>query len=147
MRSLIFSAVGVGVRSSAFSAVRPSSLQGRNLPPCSIFNQYYWSKKTTSNQSPTRRKDKCSSPIRMVDEDEVEAEEVDSTYPTKGVHNFRDTEVIEEPSQEGGASTPNKVGKACHLPATIAAKLAIAKRSVEKEEVSRMVVYVPVFNV
>ena len=65
----------------------------------------------------------------MVDEDEVEAEEVDSTYPTKGTHK---KEAIEEPSQEGGASTLNKVGKACHLRATIVAKSAIAKRSAEK---------------
>ena len=39
----------------------------------------------------------------MVAEDEVKAEEVDSTYPMKGLHNFgKDTEAIEEPSQEGG---------------------------------------------
>ena len=74
----------------------------------------------------------------MVAEDEVEVEEVDSTYPTKGTQNFgKKTEAIKEPSQEGRASTPNKVGKPCHLRATIAAKSAIAKRSVEKEEVSR----------
>ena len=74
----------------------------------------------------------------MMDEDEVEAKEVDSTYPTKGIQNFgKKTEAIEEPSQEGGASTPNKVRKTCHLRATIAAKLAIVKRSAEKEEVSR----------
>ena len=74
----------------------------------------------------------------MVAEDEVEAEEVDSTYPTKGTQNFgKKTEAIEEPLQEGGASTPNKVGNPCHLCAAIAAKLAIAKRSAEKEEVSR----------
>ena len=49
----------------------------------------------------------CSSRIRMVDEDEVEAEEVDSTYPTKGTQNFGyKKEAMEEPSQEGGASTP-----------------------------------------
>ena len=29
-------------------------------------------------------------------------------------------EAIEEPSEKGGASTPNKVGKICHLHATIA---------------------------
>ena len=74
----------------------------------------------------------------MVAEDEVEAEEVDSTYPTKGTQNFgKKTEAIEEPSQEGGASTPNKVGKRRHLRATIAAKSTIAKRSAKKEEVSR----------
>ena len=62
--------------------------------------------------------------------DEVKAEEVDSTYPTKGLHNFdKEMEAIEEPSQKGGASTPNKVGERCHLRATIAAKSAIAKRS------------------
>ena len=43
----------------------------------------------------------------MVDEDEVEAEEVDSTYPKKGTQNFGyKKEAMEEPSQEGGASTP-----------------------------------------
>ena len=47
----------------------------------------------------------------MVAEDEVEAEEVDSTYPTKGTQNFgKKTETIKELLQEGGASTPNKVG-------------------------------------
>ena len=71
--------------------------------------------------------------------DKVEAEEVDSIYPMKGVHNFgKDTEVIEEPSQEGGAFTPNKVGERRHLCATIAAKSAIAKRSAEKDEASRL---------
>ena len=66
-------------------------------------------------------------------------DEVDSTYPTKGTQNFgKKTVAIEEPSQEGGAFTPNKVRKPCHLRATIAAKSAIAKRSGEKEEVSRL---------
>ena len=74
----------------------------------------------------------------MLAEDKVKAEEVDLTYPMKGTQNFgKKTEAIEEPSQEGGASTPNKVGKPCHLRETIAAKSAIAKRSAEKEEVSR----------
>ena len=73
----------------------------------------------------------------MVADVEVEAEEVDSTYPTKGTQSFsKKAEAIEEPSQEVGACTPNKVGKPCHLCATIAAKLAITKRSAEKEEVS-----------
>ena len=72
-------------------------------------------------------------------EEEVEVEEVDSTYPTKGIHKFgKDTEAIEEPSQEGGASTPNKVGERRHLRATTAAKSATAKRSAEKDEVSRL---------
>ena len=54
-------------------------------------------------------------------EDEVEAEEVDSTYPTMGIKNFsKKTEANEEPLQEGGASMRNKVGKPCHLRATIA---------------------------
>ena len=75
----------------------------------------------------------------MVAEDEVEAKEVDSTYPTKGTQTFgKKMEVIEEPSEEGGASTPNKVGKPCHLGATIAVRSAIAKRSAEKEEESRL---------
>ena len=69
----------------------------------------------------------------------VEAEEVDSTYPTKGVHIFgKDTEAIEEPSQEGGASMPNKVGERRHLRAPTAAKSAIAKRSAEKDEASQL---------
>ena len=59
----------------------------------------------------------------MEAEDEVEAEEVDSTYPTKGTQKFgKKTEAIEEPSEEGGASMPNKVGKQCHLLTIIAAK-------------------------
>ena len=75
----------------------------------------------------------------MVAIDEVKAEEVDSTYPTKGIQNFgKKTEAIEEPSQEGGASAPNKVGERRHLRATIAAKSTIAKRSAEKDEVSRL---------
>ena len=75
----------------------------------------------------------------MVVEDEVEAEEVDSTYPTKGAQTFgKKTEAIEESSEEGGASMLNKVGKQCHLLAIIAAKSVIAKKSVEKEEVSRL---------
>ena len=64
----------------------------------------------------------------MVAEDEVEVEEVDSTYPTKGTQNFgKKTEAIEEPSQEGGASAPNKVRKPCHLRETIVEKSAITK--------------------
>ena len=72
-------------------------------------------------------------------EDEVEAEEVILTYPTKGIHNpGKETEAIDEPSQEGGASTANKVGEQHHLRATTAAKSAIAKRSAEKDEVSQL---------
>ena len=68
-------------------------------------------------------------------EDEVVAKEVDSTYPTKGIHKFgKDKEAIEESSQEGGASTPNKVIEQRHLRATIAAKSAIGKRSAEKKK-------------
>ena len=75
----------------------------------------------------------------MVAKDKVEAEEADSTYPTKGTRNFgKKTEAIEEPSEEGEASMPNKVGKAHHLLVVIAAKLAIEKRSAEKEEASRL---------
>ena len=48
----------------------------------------------------------------MVAEDEVKEDEVDSTYPTKGTQNFsKKMEAIEEPSEQGGSSTPNKVGK------------------------------------
>ena len=75
----------------------------------------------------------------MVAIDEVEAEEVDSTYSAKGIYNFgKDTEAIEEPSQEEGASTPNKVGGQRHLHATIVANSAIAKRSGEEDEASRL---------
>ena len=44
-------------------------------------------------------------------------EEVDSTYPTKGTQTFgKKTIAIEEPSEEGEASMPNKVSKnATHL--------------------------------
>ena len=73
----------------------------------------------------------------MVAEDKVEAEEVDLTYPTKGTQNFgKKTEAIEEPLEEGGDSTPNKVSKPCHLPATIEERSAIGKRSAKKEEAS-----------
>jgi hypothetical protein len=49
-----------------------------------------------SEPKPRHRKDKCSSQIRTVVEVEVAAVE---------------DEAIEEPSEEGGASKPNKVGK------------------------------------
>ena len=72
-------------------------------------------------------------------EDEAKAEEVDSTYPTKGTQTFgKKMKAIEEPLEEGGTSTLNKVGERCHLRATIAAKSAIAKRSAEKDEASRL---------
>ena len=46
----------------------------------------------------------------MVAKEEVTAvEEVNSTHHTKQTQTF--TEAIEEPSEEGGASTPNMVGK------------------------------------
>ena len=47
-------------------------------------------------------------------------------------------EAIEEPLKEGGASRPNKVGKACHLLATIVKRSAFAKRSAKKKEASRL---------
>ena len=72
-------------------------------------------------------------------EDEVEEEEVDSTYPTKGAQTFgKKTEAIEETSEEGGASMPNKVGKQCHLLATIVGRSTIVKTSAERKEVSRL---------
>ena len=65
----------------------------------------------------------------MVAEEEVEEEEVDWTYPTKGTQTFnKKTETIKEPSEEGGASMPNKIVKSCHLRATIAERSAIVKR-------------------
>ena len=73
----------------------------------------------------------------MMAEDEVELEEVDSSYPSKGTQAFgKKMEAIDEPLEDGGASILNKVGKQCHLLAIFVAKLAFAKRSVEKEEIS-----------
>ena len=48
------------------------------------------------------------------------------------------TEAIDEPSEEGGASILNKVGKQYHLPTTIVGRSSIAKRSAENEEVSHL---------
>ena len=76
---------------------------------------------------------------RMMADDEIKAEEVDSTYPTKGTQNFgKNTEANEEPLEEGGASMSNEVDKQCHLLATIVGRSTIAKRSAEKEEASRL---------
>ena len=49
----------------------------------------------------------------MVVEDEVMmAEDVESAHLTKGTQTFdKKTEAFEEPSEEGGASMLNKVGK------------------------------------
>ena len=47
-------------------------------------------------------------------------------------------EAIEEPSEEGGASKPNKVGKKGPQCATIVAKSAIVRRSAEERKVSRL---------
>ena len=47
-------------------------------------------------------------------------------------------EAIEEPSEEGGASKPNKVGKQGPERATIAAKSATVRRSAEERKVSRL---------
>ena len=56
-------------------------------------------------------------------EDEVELEEVDSSYPSKGTQAFgKKMEAIDEPLEDGGASILNKVGKQCHLLTIIAAK-------------------------
>ena len=58
--------------------------------------------------------DKCSFRIRMVAEDEVEEEEVNSTYHAKGTQTLaKKMEVIEEPSEEGGANC-NYCGKIGH---------------------------------
>ena len=74
----------------------------------------------------------------MVAKDEAEEEEVDLTYPTKGAQTFsKKTEAIEEPSEEEGASMPNKVGKQCHLHATIVGISATAKTSAERREASQ----------
>ena len=54
----------------------------------------------------------------------IEAEEVNSTYLAKGTQIFgKKTEAIEEPSEEGEASVPNKVNKS-----------AIAKSAENEEE-------------
>ena len=75
----------------------------------------------------------------MVAEDEVEAEEVDLTYPTKGTQTFcKRTEALEEPSEEGGASMPNKVDKPCHLHAITVGRFTTVKKSAERKEVSRL---------
>ena len=74
----------------------------------------------------------------MVTEDEVEAEEVDSTYPTKGAHNFgKDKEAIEEPSQEGGASTSARAVKT-QPNVDIAESSAITKKSVERRSANQV---------
>ena len=58
----------------------------------------------------------------------VKVEEVDTTHLMKGTQTFgKKTEAIEETSEEGGASMPNKVGKQCHLSSTIVGILATAK--------------------
>ena len=67
------------------------------------------------------------------------AEEGDSAHLMKGTQTFdKKTDAIEEPSEEGGASTLNKVGKPCFLPVTIVERSVIAKRSAKKEEVSQL---------
>ena len=74
----------------------------------------------------------------MVAEDEVEAEEVDSTYPTKEIHNLgKETEANEEPSQEGGASTQVRAVKT-QPNADIAESSAITKKSAERRSVNRL---------
>ena len=67
------------------------------------FNECYWLKKTTFELRASRRKDICSSQIRMVAEDEVAtAKEGDSVHLTKGTQTFgKKMEAIEEPSEEG----------------------------------------------
>ena len=79
--------VCLGGLAQRFNPLRTTILAREN-PPSFFNHQCYWSKKTMSKQGPTRGKDKCSSLIRIGAEDEVEAEEVDSTYPTKGTQNF-----------------------------------------------------------
>ena len=76
----------------------------------------------------------------MVAEDEVAtAKEGDSVHLTKGTQTFgKMTKVIEEPSEEGGASMTNKIGKCGPLHAIIVGSSTIAKRSVENKEASRL---------
>ena len=74
----------------------------------------------------------------MVDEDQVEAEEVDSTYPTKGTENFGyKKEAMEEPSQEGRASTPAQAVKT-QPNADIAESSATTKKCVERSSANRL---------
>ena len=74
----------------------------------------------------------------MVDEVEVEAEEVDSTYPTKRTQNFGyKKEAIEEPSQEGGASTPARAVKT-QPNADIAENSTTTKKSAERRSVNQL---------
>ena len=74
----------------------------------------------------------------MVDKDEVEAEEVESTYPTRGTQNFGyKKEAMEEPSQEGGVSTPARAINT-QSNADIAESSAITKKSVERRSANRL---------
>ena len=72
----------------------------------------------------------------MAEEEVTAVEEVNSTHHAKGTQTF--TEAIEEPSEEGGASTPNMVGKRGPQLAIIAAKSATTRRSDRKREVSQL---------
>ena len=73
----------------------------------------------------------------MVDEDEVEAKEVDSTYATKGTQNFGyKKEGMEDSSQEGGASTPARAVNT-QPNANIAEISAITKKSAERRSANR----------
>ena len=66
----------------------------------------------------------------MVAEDELEDEEVNSSYPAKGTQTFsKKTEAFEELLEEGEASKPNKDDKICLLFATIVGRSATAKRN------------------
>ena len=128
--------VCLGNLAHRFDLIRTTIVARETLIHSSTSNQCYWLKRTTSKPRPIHRKDKFSSRIQMVAGHEVEAvEEVDLIHFTKGSQTFDNkTEAIEEPSEEGRASMPNKVGKHGPLLAIIVGRSATAKRSAERKE-------------
>ena len=118
--------------------------QGRNLPPSSSSNQCYWSNKTTCVQGAMSRKATWSTRTRTEEEDADEREadsakdKADKVRPTKTTPNFgRKTEANEEPSQEGGVSTPARVVKT-QPNVDIAENSATTKKSAERRYGNRL---------
>ena len=76
----------------------------------------------------------------MIEAEEVgsaKVEEVESAGIMKVTQPFgKQTEILEEPSEEGGAFMPNTIGKLGPLLATIVVRSANVKRSVERKEAS-----------
>ena len=118
--------------------MRTAVLARENSPPSSSSNRCYWSKKTTCIQGAMSRKATCSTRTRTEEED-ADEREADSTKdkaaevrPTTTTPNFgHKTEANEEPSQEGGASTPVRVAKT-QPNAGIAENSATTKKSAER---------------